>query len=320
MRKRFLVTALLITVMIVAGTVTTVSADVSTTAYDYTITVYAGQQGHFKAPSIGTVSNGGKTLKITASQGEMVTIDQSTTGIKLDNSEYYLRGFRETGHDNDEEMAVASFEVDKDVSYEAAYGLKGGMVKYTVKYLDEEGKALRKAEEFYGMVGDKPVLSYRYVKGYQPNAYNLKKTLSKDETENLFEFTYSKNSTAEETEDEGGDNTGGNGNAGGNGTAGGNGNAGGNDNAGATNIDDNDTPQAGPQDTIDLDDDQTPMADNPGDDDGAGILSDGETPKAGIGSIAVIVGIAALLAAIVLIAFALARRRRAEEVEEGVEE
>ena len=128
MKKRFLVTALLITVMIVAGTVTTVSADVSTTAYDYTITVYAGQQGHFEAPSIGTVSNGGKTLKITASQGEMVTIDQSTTGIKLDNSEYYLRGFRETGHDNDEEMAVASFEVDKDVSYEAAYGLKGGMV------------------------------------------------------------------------------------------------------------------------------------------------------------------------------------------------
>ena len=317
MKKRFLVTALLITVMIMAGTATTVFADVSTTAYDYTITVYAGQQGHFEAPSTGTVSNNGKTLKITASQGEMVTIDQSTTGIKLDNSEYYLRGFRETGHDNDEEMAVASFEVDKDVSYEAAYGLKGGMVKYTVKYLDEKRKALRKAEEFYGMVGDKPVLSYRYVEGYQPNAYNLKKTLSEDETKNLFEFTYSKNYNATETEDEGGDNTGGNGNAGGNGAAGGNRIAGGKDNAGATNIDDNDTPQAGPQDTIDLDDDQTPMADNPGDDDGTSILPDDETPRAGIGHIAAIVGVAALLAAIALIAFALIRRRRTEEVEEG---
>ena len=164
------------------------------------------------------------------------------------------------------------------------------------------------------MVGDRPVVSYRYVEGYQPNAYNLTKTLSEDETKNLFEFTYSKNSNAAATENEGGGNTGGNGVAGGNGAAGGNGNA------GAANIGDNAAPQTGPQDIVDLDDNQAPMADNPGDDGGTGNLPDDETPKAGISRIALIAGGAALLAAIAVIVFALARRRRAEEVEEGEEE
>ena len=183
MKKRFLViTFILAVTMVIAGT-TSVFADQSKTAY--TVTVYAGQQGHFEDPSAGKVSDGGKTLTITVSQGEMVTIDQSTTGFKLDNGEYYMRGFRQTGHDNDEKMSAASFNVDQDVSYEAAYGLKGGMVKYIVHYLDGNGGELRKSEEFYGMAGDKPVVSFRYVEGYQPNAYNLTKTLTANEAENV---------------------------------------------------------------------------------------------------------------------------------------
>ena len=170
---------------------------------------------------------------------------------------------------------------------------------------------MRKAEEFYGMVGDRPVVSYRYVEGYQPNAYNLTKTLSEDETKNLFEFTYSKNSNAAATENEGGGNTGGNGVAGGNGAAGGNGNA------GAANIGDNAAPQTGPQDIVDLDDNQAPMADNPGDDGGTGNLPDDETPKAGISPIAAIgIGTVLLAAIIAAIAFALIHRRRDEENEE----
>lgn len=314
MKKRFLVTTLMLAVMMIMAGTATVSADVSETAYNYTIKVYAGQQGHFEAPSTGTVSNGGKTLTITVPQGEMVTIDQSTTGFKLDSDEYYLRGFRETGHDNDEEMSVASFIADEDISYEAAYGLKGGMVKYTIQYLDENDNALRKSQEFYGMVGDKPVVSFRYVEGYQPNAYNLTKTLSANEAENFFAFTYSKNSRTAVREEEEGGATGGNG-AAGNGAAG-------NGAAGAapagTNIGDNATPQAGPQGLVDLDNNQTPMAGGPGN--GAGTnttLPDDEVPLAGINPIALIGGSAALLAAIAAIAIALARRRRDED-DEGV--
>ena len=158
MKKRFLVTTLIFAVMMFMAGTLNVFADVSTTPYDYTIKVYAGQQGHFESPSVGTLSDGGKTLTITASQGEMITVDQVTTGFTLDNEEYYIRGFRETGHDNDEEMASPSFTADKDISYESAYGLRGGMVKYTVQYLDGDGAEIRTSEEFYGMVGDKPVV------------------------------------------------------------------------------------------------------------------------------------------------------------------
>ena len=63
MKKRSLFTALILAVMMVMAGTVTVSADVSETAYDYTVTVYAGQQGHFEAPSTGTVSE--KTSKST---------------------------------------------------------------------------------------------------------------------------------------------------------------------------------------------------------------------------------------------------------------
>ena len=70
------------------------------------------------------------------------------------------------------------------------------MVKYVVHYLDENNNDLIKSEEFYGMVGDNPVVSFRYVEGYQPNAYNLTKKLTANEAENVFPFTYSKVSAA----------------------------------------------------------------------------------------------------------------------------
>ena len=302
MKKRFLVTVLMLAMMIMVGTVT-VSAEVSETAYKYTIKVYAGKQGHFKAPSIGKVSNGGRTLTITAAQGDMVTIDQSTTGFKLDNGDYYMRGFRYTGHDNDEQMAVASFEVDQDVAYEAAYGLKGGMVKYTVHYLDENNNDLIKSEEFYGMVGDNPVVSFRYVEGYQPNAYNLTKKLTANEAENVFPFTYSKVSAA--AADQGAAAAGGGAAAGG---------AAGPGAAGAANA------PAAPQNLVNLDDNQAPLAGTSGGGtNGTSVLPDDGVPMAGVGRIAAIGGGIALLLAIAAIAFALAHRRRDEEDEDAEE-
>ena len=50
------------------------------------------------------------------------------------------------------------------------------MVAYTVNYQDASGKSLAKSQTFYGNVGDKPVVAYRYVENYIPDALALTKT------------------------------------------------------------------------------------------------------------------------------------------------
>ena len=163
------------------------------------------------------------------------------------------------------------------------------MVKYVVHYLDENEKELRKSETFYGMVGDKPVVSYRYVEGYQPNAYNLTKSLLENEAENVFAFTYSKNAAAATQ------------------------------NGGAAAAGAGAAAATGPQNIVDLDDNAAPLAGNPGAGEGTSVLPDDEVPMAGIGRTVAIGGGIALLLAIAAIAFALAHRRR-DEGDEDAEE
>ena len=71
-----------------------------------------------------------------------------------------------------------------------AYGIKGEQVAYTVEYKDEDGNQLAESQTFYGNIGDKPVVAYRYIENYVPQALALTKTLSKNAAENVFTFTY----------------------------------------------------------------------------------------------------------------------------------
>ena len=64
------------------------------------------------------------------------------------------------------------------------------MVAYTVQYLDENGNELAPSNTFYGSIGDKPVVAFQYIEGYLPQAYNLTKTLSANEADNVFPFVY----------------------------------------------------------------------------------------------------------------------------------
>ena len=82
-----------------------------------------------------------------------------------------------------------------DADYVVAYGIKGNMVAYTVNYQDASGKSLAESQTFYGNVGDKPVVAYRYVENYIPDALALTKTLSDNESENVFTFTYTPGAT-----------------------------------------------------------------------------------------------------------------------------
>lgn len=103
-------------------------------------------------------------------------------------SKYYIMGSRESGKDNSERIGSILVEGDRD--YVAAYGLMKDSVEYTIHYLDTEGNVLRESEKYRGTIGDKPVVAYQYVDGYQPQAYNLTKTLSANAAENVFTFVY----------------------------------------------------------------------------------------------------------------------------------
>lgn len=202
MKKRIILTALLTLILTLGLSVTAFAEYEADTPY--TITVYAGQQGKFTKENDGKLSADGKkwTKKCSVDNNKIV-ISAEALGLKLnDSSKYYDRGFRVAGHDNDEidndalnKNAVAfksmTIEhVEEDVDYIVAYGLKGAMVAYTINYVDSSGKSLHASDTYYGMKGDKPVVSYRYVEGYYPNAYTQGKTLVEDASKNVYTFTY----------------------------------------------------------------------------------------------------------------------------------
>ena len=296
MKKRLIALTMLLSILMILSIVSSVFAEdadggKTRTPYKYTITVYSGNHGHF--------TDGSKVKKVTVDAGTKVNLGDAEYKVELnknkEDQQYYIRGFRETGHDNDEEKIVKpSFNADEDASYEVAYGMKGGMVKYTVMYVNEKGKELQASDEYYGMVGDKPIVSYHYIDGYQPNAYNLKKTLVADENQNVFAFSYIAKPDGEDEDNAGGNAQTGARDANGQNLA--NANAG----AGANGANGN-----GPADVIDLDDNAVPQTDNPGTD-----IADSDSPKGGINPVAVGGGVAGAGALAGAIAFILRRRRQ----------
>lgn len=150
--------------------------------YTYTVRFFAGQQG--------TINNEEMLVYSGLKYGERVTFDRRSVSLKED-SKYYLKGIRESGKDNNT-VGATSFLVTEDRDYVVAYGLRANAVAYTVNYEDAQGNKLLESETFYGNVGDKPVVAYVYIEGYQPQAYNLTKTLSENAAENVFTFVYTK--------------------------------------------------------------------------------------------------------------------------------
>ena len=265
MKRTMRIAAIALSLVLAFGTVCSFGTVDKNSGYGYTVTFYAGLQGHFGSnPNTKTV-----TKKCKA--GDKITISLDSLDFHLDNKEYYPKGLRQTGHDNDEYKNITSktITVDEDMAFEVAYGIKGGMVKYVVEYVSaKDGTELLESDTYYGMVGDKPVVSYKYVENYLPDAYNKGKTLSADESKNVYTFTYSYTGST----NNGGNNNGNNGNGNGN-NANNNGNGTNNGAAanapgdgavanadGDANIADNNTPQAAPKNYQDLDDSQTPLA------------------------------------------------------------
>lgn len=318
--------------------------------YTYRITFYAGNQGVFSdtagievvdtdnrlvtsevsiyadASSVRVEGlKAGYTVSFVDIQGSAVTLRENST--------YYVRGLRKGGYDN-ETVDRPAFVVEQDQDYVVAYGIRGDMVSYTIHYEDTAGNTLSPGRTYYGNAGDRPVVAFLYIEGYEPQAYNLTRTLSKNEAENIFTFVYSRTTgggggtagaveegaapgggAAAETPAEGAGATdtaaAGAAGAGDAGAAGaGAGTVAAADDGTAADAgadveapDDNVPLDEGPQDLLDLDDEEVPLAD------GIGQMQEGTVNMLG----AAAVGITASAALIALMVILLKRRRKAEE-------
>lgn len=220
-------------------------------AYGYKVTLYTGNQGTI---------NSQNEMSINVSKGQMISLDLSQIELPQD-SKYYVKGIRLSGHDSVDNLDPATFVVNGDLDYVVVYGVKGNQVAYTIRYVDENGKQLSEDTVLYGNVGDKPVVAYKYIDSYIPQSYALTKTLVENEKENVFTFTYKPGETGEIIENTNIVTTvisttpSTNANQGNNGT----GNA-----RGGTQNNDGDTTTAGdedvPQGLVDLDDEDTPKS------------------------------------------------------------
>lgn len=171
--------------------------------YYYTVTFYPGNHGSFQGTEAVTVDNSasGSSYEISASgsairisglcAGDVVGLDAAMEGaVELEeDSRYYVKGIRVSGRDN-ATVDTSAFRVEEDRDYVVAYGIRGDLTSYVVNYQDGEGNTLAPSRTYYGNVGDRPRMAYLYIAGYQPQAYNLTKTLSKNTAENVFTFVY----------------------------------------------------------------------------------------------------------------------------------
>ena len=163
------------------GMVSTGVSAAQSEPYTYTITLSAG--------NMGTINGQKKTVYTGAVYGEdWASFDLSQ--VQVTDERYYVKGVRLSGRDNADALAAPAFRVTGDADYVVAYGVRGDQVAYTVQYQDEDGETLAPSQIFYGNVGDKPVVAYRYVDGYIPQSLALTKTLSANEAENIFTFVY----------------------------------------------------------------------------------------------------------------------------------
>jgi len=278
-----------------------------------TTVVYGYDHGISVSGGNGSIEDGDiSATAVTFTSGDVATVNGKNVTPPED--KYFAIGLKLAGHDNDEVFAdtaildvtdPSSLVYNEDAELVVAYGLKSNMVKYTISYIDQNGAELLPTETHYGVIGgERPIISYKYVEGYLPHAYNITRHLSENPDDNVFTFNYTPVQAAEGQTiiNNAGNANAAAGNAAGNAAAGnaaaGNaaGNAGANAGANAgTTIGDNATPLA-------IDDQDTPLA-NPDEEE-----KDGGSPLMYIiGGVVVAAAIAAAIAAF------LARRRGTEE-------
>lgn len=295
MKKFQRIAVLVLSACLVFGMMT-----VSAFGYGYELSVDRGN-GSFSSGS--TLKGTTASIDIDDIEHPSLTVGDKTVSITAP-KDHFVIGMKITGHDNSE-VFTESVDLTKpnspiyneDASLVVAYGLKSNMIKYTIRYVAADGgTVVHDPEEHYGVVGQRPVVSYKYVEGYLPDAYNRTGYLERG-GENVFTFYYYKvDANGQIINIQDGTNVVAGGNAAGNAGANAGANAG-------VNIGDGAVPLAdAPANTVDVGDNDTPLAANP-DEEGGG---PGAFPFiiGGVIAAGIIAAIAAILA-----------RRKGDEVE-----
>ncbi|XCP84615.1 hypothetical protein ABXS75_16420 [Roseburia hominis] len=259
----------------------------------YKVMIYSGDKGTFNGT--GCVSGAGKaslqgadTIVVSGLHyGDTISINVSSTNgaINLnpeDGGKYQPTGTRRSGRDNSEAFDKENttspsriYTVTSDRTFVVTYGVPGKMVPYTVSYV-LAGTANpvpgSEAQTFYGVAGEKPVVSAPYFEGYTPVYKAITGTLRRGQ-ENAWVFEYTRNveqtttepvapQTPQQGENQTGTTTPGTTGDGGTGTTPETNNEGtgteneGTDEGGTTTIEDEEVPAS----LHDLDDEETPMS------------------------------------------------------------
>lgn len=189
----------LLATVLTAGLLLSLSAVPALAAeYTYKVTIDGGNQGKLstmaglevKSASAKVSLEDGKIVIQNLKANDVISFNPQKGAVSMNNdSQYYIQGIRRSGRDT-EEMAASSFRITEDSDYVVAYGIKGNLVSYTIRYQDEDGNELAPSQTYYGNIGDKPVVANIYIEGYSPRALALTKTLSANEAENVFVFEY----------------------------------------------------------------------------------------------------------------------------------
>ncbi|MDO5120975.1 MAG: MucBP domain-containing protein, partial [Erysipelotrichaceae bacterium] len=173
MKRVKLILSLMMAILLLNASRTVTAA----ASYKYRVTIDPGLHGTYSG-----------TAEMEIPYGSTWNPADYEDNITVTDSDYYFKGFHISGI----EGVVGTTDITEDTVFVASYGMKGKTVAYTVNYVDTSGKTLRASATYQGNVGDKPVVAFRYIDGYLPQAYNLEKTLSSDSTKNVFEFEYKK--------------------------------------------------------------------------------------------------------------------------------
>lgn len=195
--KKIITSVLTIALLVSLSAGSTFAAEKET--YKYTVTFYAGNQGTFAGTAglsvdnaAAVVTQSGDQIKVSGLEaGDVVSFNAQGAVAMKEAGKYYVQGVRLSGRDNDT-VAASVFTVNEDADYVVAYGIRGNVTAYTVNYQDRNGNVLSESDIFYGNVGDKPVVAYKYIEGYAPEVLGFTKTLSENEAENVFTFVYEK--------------------------------------------------------------------------------------------------------------------------------
>ena len=104
----------------------------------------------------------GEAYSIEAKNGEEIELPALPEGEGI----YTAKGWHVSG--KDQIWVSGSYPVTEDTVFVASYGVSGDMLSYTVRYLDQAGNTLEAPETFHAKKGDKPVVAYKYIEDYLP--------------------------------------------------------------------------------------------------------------------------------------------------------